>query len=111
MNWRFNIGQSVRALDTCQGMEKGTEYTVVGQNIFHTPFGSYVTYALTGETGFPVLHINNGHLLLTDIGIEDASDWCSWHESYDNCRVNNEEELEEDDCKICGKAQSNCVCE
>ena len=73
---RFHAGDTVVALDTVQGMTKGARYVVDSLDQQHTPFGTFVTYLLRGESepspasaegrGTTLIPVANGHLLLEE---------------------------------------------
>ena len=62
----FEQGDVVVAYRSVQGLREGEEYVVEGVSQNRTPFGTFVTYCLTGvdDPRGPSFEVRNGHLLL-----------------------------------------------
>lgn len=65
MMFSLQIGNTVKANVTAQGMTAGNTYTVTKLHSEFLPFGNFVTYVITDGT--KELTIGNGHLLLTKV--------------------------------------------
>jgi len=62
----FQIGDTVIAHTTAQGMTAGNTYTVSNVRSEYLSFGTFVTYVLTD--GAKNLMIGNAHFLLNKVG-------------------------------------------
>ena len=63
---RYAVGDQVRG--SVQGMNPHKVYTVRAVVQRHTPFGTFVTYYLDGDTPGTMKAIGNGHLVLEPAG-------------------------------------------
>ena len=60
---KYEVGETVTANITAQGMTEGQSYTVVKTIEDLTGWGTYRTYILADENG-TTLQIQNGHIIL-----------------------------------------------
>jgi hypothetical protein len=61
----FEIGNTVKANITAQGLTAGNTYKVTNVRSEYLPFGNFVTYIVSDGT--KPLTIGNGHMLLTKV--------------------------------------------
>lgn len=73
---RFQVEQRVKVAKPTTGFVTGAIYTVEAVDEKHTFAGNFITYQLVlHETG-EVMHVNNGHLLLTEVEDEEICENC-----------------------------------
>lgn len=76
-NTAFNVGDSVRARASAQGMEAGALYLVSSVDTKSTLFGNFVSYCLEPLTARNPASawVVNGHLLLDRVTIADTPEF------------------------------------
>lgn len=65
---RFTVGQTVRALDSVQGLTRAARYAVVKVDELRTFAGNFVTYWVRDAEVLDArpTPVGNGHLILTE---------------------------------------------